>query len=118
MSLLLFVDLFFGFLFVSFGASLGSFLNVVFDRWALLPKSSTLRLKFQVLLYPSRCACGRDLTLLENVPIWGWLRVKGKSKCCNAKFGFHHLLVELLFGLVFYIVWYFNLKYWVFGFLN
>lgn len=42
----------------------------------------------------SRCACGRQLRWSENVPILGWLRVGGVSRCCAAKIPATYVIAE------------------------
>jgi leader peptidase (prepilin peptidase)/N-methyltransferase len=44
----------------------------------------------------SRCACGRPLTPTELIPVWSWLRVGGRSRCCRAR-----IPSRLLWGEVF-----------------
>lgn len=43
----------------------------------------------------SKCACGRQLTVLENIPIVGWLRARGQSSCCGVKLPARYLVAEL-----------------------
>lgn len=73
------------------GASIASFMGVVFER---VPK------KESILGY-SHCACGRPLKPYENVPVFGWLRVGGKTKCCNTRIPAWYFVSELITGLVF-----------------
>lgn len=54
-------------------ASLSSFLGVVAER----------SITNQGVGGRSSCACGRPLRWYENVPVVGWLRVKGVAKCCG-----------------------------------
>lgn len=50
---------------------------------------------------PSHCACGRPLKHYENIPIFGWLRIRGTTKCCNTKLPKRYVLTELFLGLYF-----------------
>ena len=77
-----------------FGACVGSFLNVVIYR---LPAGMS------VVSPPSRCpTCGARLKFFrENLPILGWLMVKGKCRYCGVKISSQYMLVEALMGLVF-----------------
>ena len=43
----------------------------------------------------SVCACGRQLTALENIPVLGWARVGGRARCCDARLPVRYLLWEL-----------------------
>lgn len=75
------------------GSAIGSFLCVVKERgW----KGATTGER-------SHCACGRPLKWYENIPVFGWLRVGGRTKCCNTKLPVWYLLVEIGLGLVFAI---------------
>ncbi|MBF2057742.1 MAG: prepilin peptidase [Cyanobacterium sp. T60_A2020_053] len=76
-----------------FGASIGSFLNVVIYR---LPAHVSL------LHPPSRCPkCGHSLGKTENVPVLGWLWLKGKCRWCQTAISPRYPLVEALTGLIF-----------------
>jgi leader peptidase (prepilin peptidase) / N-methyltransferase len=67
------------------GASVASFLGVVFER---LPKGEKITGR-------SHCACGRQLETVELIPIFGWLKVKGETKCCNVKLPKSYLISEI-----------------------
>ncbi len=72
------------------GACLGSFSNVVALRY--------VRAKDWIKA-PSTCfACGQNLTVGQNLPVWGWLRQGGKSACCQQKLPLRYLWVELFGG--------------------
>ncbi|MEM9246901.1 MAG: prepilin peptidase, partial [Cyanobacteria bacterium P01_F01_bin.153] len=59
------------------GSSVGSFLNVVVYR---LPAGLSL------LHPPSRCPkCLHGLGPTENVPVFGWLWLRGKCRHCRTK---------------------------------
>ena len=76
-----------------FGASIGSFLNVVIYR---LPAGISL------LYPPSRCPkCQRRLRLYDNVPVLGWLWLRGRCRFCQRPISVRYPLVELLTGAVF-----------------
>lgn len=76
-------------LFGVLGASVASFLGVVFDR---VPKGEKISGR-------SHCVCGRQLTAVELVPIFGWLRVKGKTLCCGVTLPKSYLFSEI-FGFI------------------
>jgi leader peptidase (prepilin peptidase)/N-methyltransferase len=77
------------------GANVGSFLNVVVYR---LPAGISL------VTPPSRCPhCEHQLSMwrLENVPILGWLWLRGKCRKCKATISVQYPLVELLTAVLF-----------------
>jgi leader peptidase (prepilin peptidase) / N-methyltransferase len=84
------------------GAAIGSFLNVVVYR---LPEGMSL------LFPPSRCPyCLTRLKPYENVPVLGWLLVRGRCNHCHTPISIRYPLVELATGLLFVIV------FWRYGY--
>ena len=84
------------------GASIGSFLNVVVYR---LPASLSL------LYPPSRCPqCLTRLRKRENVPVLGWLSLRGRCSHCKSSISPRYPLVEAATGMLFLLV------FWRFGF--
>lgn len=85
------------------GANVGSFLNVVVYR---LPEGISL------VTPPSRCPhCEHQLSMwrMENVPILGWLWLRGKCRKCKAPISIQYPLVELLTAVLFggsYVLFY------------
>lgn len=77
---------------VSLGLLFGSFLNVVIHR---LPRGESLA-------FPgSRCpSCGAPIHPLYNVPLLGWLLLRGRARCCKTPISARYPLVELLGGLL------------------
>lgn len=76
-----------------FGASIGSFLNVVIYR---LPAGISL------LHPPSRCPkCQHRLRPYDNVPVLGWLWLRGRCRYCRAAIALRYPLVEAATGLLF-----------------
>jgi leader peptidase (prepilin peptidase)/N-methyltransferase len=75
---------------VLLGLCLGSFLNVVIYR---LPRD-------QSLLRPgSRCpSCGRPIRAYHNIPVLGWLWLRGRCASCRAAIPPRYPIVELLGG--------------------
>jgi leader peptidase (prepilin peptidase)/N-methyltransferase len=71
----------------------GSFLNVLIAR---LPYEKSI-------VWPSsRCfGCYRPIRLLDNVPVLGYLRLRGRCRSCGAAFSARYLWVEVGTGLVF-----------------
>ncbi|HEV8247421.1 MAG TPA: prepilin peptidase, partial [Polyangiaceae bacterium] len=76
---------------VLLGLVLGSFLNVVIYR---LPRGESIA-------FPgSHCtACASPIRARDNVPLLGWLLLRGRARCCGAKISPRYPLVELLGGL-------------------
>jgi len=86
------------------GSCVGSFLNVLVYR---LPRN------IRLLTPPSCCpSCGHQLRFFrENLPIIGWLVIRGKCRYCKAPVSKEYLIVELITAILFlgcYI-----LCYWV-----
>ncbi len=75
------------------GAAIGSFLSVVVHR---------VPLGRSIVLPPSHCPfCQHRLTPVENFPILGWLRLKGRCSACKTPIPLRYPLLELLCGLAF-----------------
>ncbi|HET6550001.1 MAG TPA: prepilin peptidase [Solirubrobacter sp.] len=74
------------------GAIFGSFLNVVAYR---LPRKESL------LHPPSRCPeCGTAIKPYDNVPVLGWLWLRGRCRACGAPISVRYPLIELVTGLL------------------
>jgi leader peptidase (prepilin peptidase) / N-methyltransferase len=83
------------------GASIGSFLNVLIYR---LPAGLSL------VYPPSRCPhCLTRLKKRENIPVLGWLRLKGRCGHCKTPISVRYPIIEAVTGLLFLIV------FWGFG---
>lgn len=88
----------------AFGACVGSFLNVVVWR---LPRGESL------VTPPSRCPkCGHKLAAYDNVPVLGWLWLRGKCRYCKSPISPRYPIVEAVCGglFVLYYVCYFDLQ--------
>ena len=76
--------------FFAVGASIGSFLNVVAYR---LPNN------LDISVAGSRCPkCGKRLNWKENMPLFGWLSLRGQCSGCRAPISIKYLIAELLVG--------------------
>jgi leader peptidase (prepilin peptidase)/N-methyltransferase len=80
---------------VLFGLVVGSFANVLIHR---LPRGESITFP------PSRCpACGARILARDNVPVLGWLLLRGRCRACKASISPRYPLVEaghaLLWGL-------------------
>lgn len=86
----------------AFGASIGSFLNVVIYR---IPAELSL------IHPPSRCPkCSHKLSNRENIPIFGWLWLRGRCRWCKAPISIRYPLVETVTAVLFCVI------FWKFGF--
>lgn len=80
------------------GTLTGSFLNMLIYR---LPNQVSL-------IRPSHSICPNckhQLTAIDLVPIFSWLSTGGKCRYCKKPIAVRYLLVELLVGTLFAIVW-------------
>lgn len=74
------------------GAAIGSFLNVCIYRW---PAEQS------VIRPPSRCpSCEHGLAWYDNVPIIGWLLLRGRCRYCGAGVSVQYPLIELATALI------------------
>jgi leader peptidase (prepilin peptidase)/N-methyltransferase len=79
--------------FFALGACVGSFLNVVVWR---LPRNESL------VTPPSRCPiCETRLAWYDNVPVFGWLALRGRCRYCHTPISAEYPTVELITGLLF-----------------
>ena len=75
------------------GASIGSFLNVVAYR---MPMGLTFVSK------PSRCPfCETPILAQHNVPILGWLTLRGRCNACRLPISSRYIFVEIAVGTLF-----------------
>jgi len=83
---------------VMVGSCIGSFLNVVVYR---LPAGMSLSRP------GSHCpGCGHAIRWHDNVPILGWLLLRGRCRDCRQPIAARYPLVELLVALLFGWLWY------------
>jgi leader peptidase (prepilin peptidase)/N-methyltransferase len=94
MEFLIQLPVFFWLLFVFvFGTGVGSFLNVLVAR---------LPLEKSVIWPSSRCfVCFNPIRATDNLPIIGYLRLRGRCRRCGAGFSAKYLWVEVGTGLAF-----------------
>jgi leader peptidase (prepilin peptidase)/N-methyltransferase len=75
-----------------FGSVWGSFFNVAIYRW---PR------ELSVVRPPSQCpGCGTPIPARYNVPILGYLLLRGKTACCGTKLSARYPMVEALSGVL------------------
>ncbi|MBW4563181.1 MAG: A24 family peptidase [Mojavia pulchra JT2-VF2] len=94
------------------GASIGSFINVVVYR---LPAG------LSVLWPPSRCPhCLNQLKAYDNVPVLGWVWLRGQCRYCKSKISVRYPVVEAVTGIIFLLVFLifkvsiYTIGYWAF----
>ncbi len=85
----------------AFGACVGSLINVLAYR---------LPLGLDVVSPASRCPkCSTLLTWRENIPVFGWLLLRGKCRFCRSPISSEYPIVEAFMGLIFaglYYLWF------------
>ena len=95
------------------GLIVGSFLNVVIHRlpkmlereWRadcaeLAGQPVPVEAPLNLFTPRSRCpACSRQITALQNVPVFSWIFLRGKCAGCKAPNSLKYPLVELLAGI-------------------
>ena len=78
------------------GLAIGSFLNVVVWR---VPRGES------VVRPASACPrCGTAVRPRDNVPVLGWLLLRGRCRACSARIGARYPLVELLTAALFAVM--------------
>ncbi len=79
------------------GTAIGSFLNVCADR---LPLGQSL------VFPPSHCpSCQTRLRATDLVPVVSYLALRGKCRYCGARIPLRILLVEMVTGILFAVIW-------------
>lgn len=83
------------------GAAVGSFVNVLVYR---MPRG------LSVIRPPSRCpGCGKLLGWSENLPVIGWLLIRGRCKGCGCRVSPRYPIVEALVGIL--VAWMYLMLY-------
>lgn len=63
-------------------------------------KNLPLNEKFKSLNGKSSCPkCNINISWYYNIPIVGWIALKGRSKCCNIKISFRYPSIEILYAI-------------------
>jgi len=92
---------FYSFLIFSLGACLGSFANVCIYR---LPKNK------QIVSGRSFCPkCKKKINWYDNLPLISFIFLNGKCRNCNKVIPVRYLIVELITGISFLLI-YLNFK--------
>jgi leader peptidase (prepilin peptidase)/N-methyltransferase len=92
------------------GLAVGSFLNVVIWR---VPRGES------IVSPPSACpSCGHPIRNRDNVPVLGWLLLRGKCRDCQAAISARYPAVEAATGLLFAaMAWRFGFQLSLLGYL-
>ena len=82
-----------------FAASWASFLGVVVSRTR----------KGESIGGRSHCICGRQLKWWENIPVFSWLFLGGKARCCKSRIPVMYFVTELgsaliAGGIIYYVI--------------
>ena len=90
-------------IFAILGLAVGSFLNVCIDR---LPSNKS------IVLPPSHCeACQHKLAAKDLIPVFSYLRLRGRCRYCQASVPRRLFWVELATALIFaFLYWYYGLS--------
>lgn len=78
------------------GACVGSFLNVCIYR---IPVGKS------VVFPGSHCGCGQPIAWYDNIPMFSWLLLRGRARCCGRPFSFRYPAIEFLTALLFLACW-------------
>jgi prepilin signal peptidase PulO-like enzyme (type II secretory pathway) len=91
------------FLFAIVGLAVGSFLNVCIDR---LPQNKS------IVFPPSHCeACQHKLAAKDLIPVFSYLRLRGRCRYCQAAISRRVFWVELATALIFALLcWHYGLS--------
>jgi len=107
------MEIYWGCLLFWLGISVGSFLNMLLYRTEIKYK---LRKKL-VSKYSEKRSfcdfCGQQLSWYENIPVFSWVFLGGKSKCCKKSLPITYPLLELIMGVLFVMMGsQFNIDNW------
>ncbi len=91
------------------GAVVGSFLNVCIYR---IPQHPTLLGQLRGLVWPgSQCpGCGKRILRRDNIPVLGWLMLRGRCRNCRMRISPRYPLIELFNGLLFVLLYVYEIS--------
>ncbi|MCS6804969.1 MAG: prepilin peptidase [Acidobacteriota bacterium] len=79
------------------GLAVGSFLNVVIYR---VPR------EMSIVTPRSHCpACHTPIRISDNIPLFSFIRLKGRCRWCGQRISIRYPLVELITAMLFWVVW-------------
>ncbi len=80
------------------GTAIGSFLNVLVDR---IPRGESINGR-------SHCEfCRRTLGFFDLIPMISFIALRGRCRYCNKKLSFQYIIMEIVTGGLFVLVWFF-----------
>lgn len=97
------------------GCCIGSFLNVVIYRKPLIAKAKELEYVHENYGIPtpstsdvktkrSHCPdCHTQIPARFNIPVFGWILLRGRTNCCNKPLSLLYPLIELVTGVIFVV---------------
>lgn len=85
-----------------FGASLGSFGTVIYYR--LINKEGRRSVSLFKPLYSICPSCKQRIAVYDNIPIFGYLFLKGKCRYCGSPIPLKYLFLEIIFACIGLIV--------------
>ncbi|MDV5355475.1 prepilin peptidase [Enterobacter asburiae] len=87
--------------FALLGAIFGSFINVVIYRLPRKMQGEAISLSWP----PSFCPhCRARIKARDNIPLVGWLWLRGRSRCCQKRISVRYPAIEALMALLFAVV--------------
>jgi leader peptidase (prepilin peptidase) / N-methyltransferase len=86
------------------GAIVGSMTNVCIYR---LPREERFWIALRSIVYPpSHCPrCDRLIPFYDNIPVLGWLLLRGRCRNCRGKISFRYPCIELLTAVLFTLLY-------------
>jgi leader peptidase (prepilin peptidase)/N-methyltransferase len=93
------------------GSVFGSLLNVCIYR---LPRQERFWQALRYMVYPpSHCPrCRQPIRWYDNIPVVSWLVLRGRCRHCRGTISIRYPLIELLTGLLFALVYFFEIPDW------
>lgn len=88
--------------FFVFGSMVGSFINVVVWR---MPRGVSVVSRGSACPY-----CTARIKLADNIPVFGWIKLRGRCRVCHLPISPRYPIVEALFGLVFLLMFFVELQ--------
>lgn len=100
------------------GLIIGSFLNVVIHRLPIMlemqwrdeaalsadGEALVAQARYDLWWPRSHCPhCQQPIALRNNVPVLGWLLLRGRSRCCHQPIAWRYPLVEAVTGILFVV---------------
>ncbi len=75
------------------GLAFGSFLNVVIYR---IPRDKSLRDP----VWSACPACNTRINWYDNIPVWSYLRLRGRCRTCSVPIPVRYVVIEVVMGII------------------